>query len=312
LFKELQVTLYDIFGYLLPGAIILIALVLLFWSLFWPSVPLALWGDLPALATIGLVFFAYLAGHLGQGIGNLMEKLPNVKRIREIDLSLSVLYITHPHADHLDDVETALEEKFRPLGLYYQTYDWEDVKKREKKELAYKINDFLRLQGKVPLRTYAGSAELKSWAYTPQVAEKHFGDATYVNNSSLFFVYKWKDFKIAIAGDLESDGMAGMVGTKEVQVAARGTYILVPPHHGHKNGFPTEWVEKIGKPHVSIISVQERDKSVDSRYNSSDFANGVPFGGETRYSLTTRTDGNILVTMWFDANGKATWSFESF
>jgi hypothetical protein len=37
-----------------------------------------------ALAAIGLVFSAYLAGHLGQGIGNFIEKLPNVKRKLEI------------------------------------------------------------------------------------------------------------------------------------------------------------------------------------------------------------------------------------
>ena len=135
---------------------------------------------------------------------------------------------------------------------------------------------------------------------------------TYVNNSSLFFVYKWKDFKIAIAGDLESDGMTGMVGTKAVQDAAKATDILLPPHHGHKNGFPTEWIEKMGKPYVSIISVQERDQSVDSRYNSSNFAQGVSFGGETRYSLTTRADGNILVTMWYGGDGKPKWKFESF
>src|SRR5713226_8604649 len=70
----------------------------------------------------------------------------------KLKLKPDVLYITHPHADHLDDVETALEEDFRPLGLFYQDYDWEDVKKREKKELAYKIDDFLKLQRKVPFR----------------------------------------------------------------------------------------------------------------------------------------------------------------
>lgn len=127
-----------------------------------------------------------------------------------------MIYITHPHADHLDDVKTALDKSFRPLGLHCQVYDWADVKKREKKDLAYKVDDFLELQKVVPFRSYSGSADLKYWRYTPEDAKKGFGEATYVNNSSLFFVYKWKDFKIAIAGDLESDGMAGMIGTKEV------------------------------------------------------------------------------------------------
>ncbi len=88
MFKELQITLYDIFGYLLPGSIILMAFALLFWSLFWPSAPLALTANVPTWVAIGLVFSAYLAGHLGQGIGNFLEKLPNVKRRLENNIPL--------------------------------------------------------------------------------------------------------------------------------------------------------------------------------------------------------------------------------
>jgi len=88
-FKELQISLYDIFGYLLPGAIIFFALVVIFWSLFWPTLPLALKSSLPLMAIVGLIFGAYLLGHLGQGIGNLVEKLPVVKRRREANLPLS-------------------------------------------------------------------------------------------------------------------------------------------------------------------------------------------------------------------------------
>jgi beta-lactamase superfamily II metal-dependent hydrolase len=222
-----------------------------------------------------------------------------------------IVYITHPHADHLDDVETALDETFQPFGLYYQAYDWADVKTREKKECAYKVDKFVELQGIIPFRSYAGSATLNSWAYTPENAKKNFGDATYVNNSSLFLVYQWRDFKIAIAGDLESDGMAGIVGTKGFQDVATGTYILIPSHHGHTNGFPADWVKKMGKPFVSIISIQSRDESVDSRYWSADFARGVTVENKTRRALTTRSDGSILVTMWYDVNNKPNWAFGS-
>jgi beta-lactamase superfamily II metal-dependent hydrolase len=230
----------------------------------------------------------------------------------KLKLKPDIVCITHPHADHLEDVETALDKNFRPLGLHYQAYDWADVKTREKKDCAYKVDQFVELQQVVPFRNYGGRATLDSWAYTPENAKKYFGDTTYVNNSSLFVVYKWRDFKIAIAGDLESDGMTGMVRTKGFQDVAKGTYILIPSHHGHTNGFPTEWVTKMGKPFVSIVSIQSRDENVDSRYWSTDFATGVTFDGKTRRELTTRSDGSILVTMWYDANDQATWSFTAF
>jgi competence protein ComEC len=230
----------------------------------------------------------------------------------KLKLRPDVLYITHPHADHLDDIETALDKSFRPLGLHYQAYDWGDVKRREKKELAYKVDKFVELQRVVPYRTYGGYATLYCWRYTPAKSMEHFGDAKYVNNSSLFLIYKWRDFKIAIAGDLESDAMAGMVGSNAVQETARGTNILIAPHHGHKNGFPLDWTAKLGKPNLSIISVQSRDKSVDSRYESANFARGVKFGGKTRYSLTTRLDGSVLVTMSYGTDDKPKWMFTPF
>lgn len=229
-----------------------------------------------------------------------------------LKLRPDILYITHPHADHLDDIDTALDENFRPLGLYFQEYDWEDVKKRELKELAYKIDRFRNLQRVVPRKDYSGNGDLEAWRFTPVDARKHFGDASYVNNSSLFLVYKWRDFKLAIAGDLESDGMDALVATEKFRNAAKGANIFVPAHHGHKNGFPTDWVKGIGKPHVSIVSVQSRDENVDPRYSSSDFARGITFGGKKRFRLTTRADGNIFVSMWYSTEGKPMWEFDAF
>jgi hypothetical protein len=184
------------------------------------------------------------------------------------------------------------------------------VKNREKRELAYKVDKFKELIAAIPNKNYGGSASLEAWRYTPQCAKKHFSATNYVNNSSLFIVYKWRGFKISVAGDLESDGMAAMVASEEFQASARGSYILIPSHHGHVNGFPAEWVSRMGKPYVSIISVQERDPCVDSRYFSPEFARGVSFGGKTRYALTTRADGGIEVEMWHD-DDKAKWNFSA-
>jgi hypothetical protein len=40
--KDIQVTLYDIFGYLLPGFIFLAGIAMLFWAIFMPSAPIQL------------------------------------------------------------------------------------------------------------------------------------------------------------------------------------------------------------------------------------------------------------------------------
>jgi hypothetical protein len=211
-------------------------------------------------------------------------------------------------------VETAIDPTFRPLGIHYQTYDWADVKGREQPQLRYKIDKFKELIQAVPYKQYGGKAKLDFFHYTPADAKKKWGDVCYVNNSSYFLVYTWKEFKISIVGDLESDGIKAMVGSANVQAAAKGTDILIPSHHGHTNGFPTEWVAKIGKPHVSIISVQSRDPNVDGRYSSPNFAKGVKWDSEEGkcYTLTTRGKGHILVHMSYGQTGNAQWSFDSF
>jgi hypothetical protein len=80
LLKDIEVTLYDIFGYLLPGSVVAIALVITFWSVFWPSSQLEIPLKLPALAVAFLVFASYLSGHLAQALSNIVEKWSNASR----------------------------------------------------------------------------------------------------------------------------------------------------------------------------------------------------------------------------------------
>ena len=75
MFKDIQVTLYDIFGYLFPGAVLLLALGIFYWLAFWSDKPLVIWTDLTGTSATVLTFASYLLGHLAQALGNLLEKL---------------------------------------------------------------------------------------------------------------------------------------------------------------------------------------------------------------------------------------------
>jgi len=71
---DIQATLYDTFGYLLPGGVFLAALAILFWALYMPQVPLVL-AELSVPAYIALLVLAYFLGHLNQALGNMLVKL---------------------------------------------------------------------------------------------------------------------------------------------------------------------------------------------------------------------------------------------
>jgi hypothetical protein len=72
--KDVQVTLYDIFGYLLPGFVALAALGALFWAVVAPHHPVTVpnWSGEIWLAVI---VSAYLAGHLLQAAANVVWQL---------------------------------------------------------------------------------------------------------------------------------------------------------------------------------------------------------------------------------------------
>jgi hypothetical protein len=71
--KDIQVTLYDIFGYLLPGFIFLAGIAMLFWAIFMPSAPIQL-STISVDNWIVILVGAYIAGHMVQAIANLLTK----------------------------------------------------------------------------------------------------------------------------------------------------------------------------------------------------------------------------------------------
>jgi hypothetical protein len=71
--KDLQFTLYEVFGYLLPGAVIAGGIGVLFWAVFFPVAAVEI--DIKSTEVWGLFLaLAYLAGHVGQGVGNAVAR----------------------------------------------------------------------------------------------------------------------------------------------------------------------------------------------------------------------------------------------
>jgi hypothetical protein len=89
-FQDIQVTLYDFFGYLLPGTIVVLAVTVGYWAVFWPYYSLSVPLQLPALAVTFLVFAAYLAGHLAQAMANIVERWSDASKRFDEKVPLSV------------------------------------------------------------------------------------------------------------------------------------------------------------------------------------------------------------------------------
>jgi len=65
---ELRVTLYDIFGYLVPGLVALTGVAIFFWAVFVPNLKPDV--DLKGVVWTALLLIAYVLGHLLQAVAN--------------------------------------------------------------------------------------------------------------------------------------------------------------------------------------------------------------------------------------------------
>ena len=67
--KEIQFTLYEVFGYLLPGTVLCTGLGLIFWAIYFPQAVIDF--DLKTVEVwVTFLAFSYVAGHVAQALGN--------------------------------------------------------------------------------------------------------------------------------------------------------------------------------------------------------------------------------------------------
>ncbi|HHX45368.1 MAG TPA: hypothetical protein GX714_15470 [Chloroflexi bacterium] len=113
--RDIEVTLYDVFGYLYPGAVLLVAIAVAAWAVFFPAVEPAV----PSVSFQGwilIVFVSYLLGHITQAIGNLLTAVyPTVQ-----DLDADQKRYT---PDAL--VEAAYDRAYSMTGVPREQFTWE-------------------------------------------------------------------------------------------------------------------------------------------------------------------------------------------
>lgn len=69
--EKLSFTLYEIFGYLVPGTLVLLGLMILYWALFVPGMPLSVGSFDPNLVLwLAMGTTSYLLGHAVQAASN--------------------------------------------------------------------------------------------------------------------------------------------------------------------------------------------------------------------------------------------------
>jgi beta-lactamase superfamily II metal-dependent hydrolase len=219
---------------------------------------------------------------------------------------LAATIISHPHRDHVDDIENL--DLVRPRALLRPRLTEAEVRGDNRQQDAPKIDAYLRFD-----RDYSGSFGPGESPLTGRSDGAHFESflptrcpADNLNNRSVVSVVSYADGKLLLCGDNEPPSWLELLAQQRFRQAIVGTDVLLASHHGRDSGFCPELFDVI-RPRLTIISDGRFcDSSATTRYKAvtSGWTTNYRRGGsERRFCLTTRRDGDITIALGRNSDG---------
>jgi beta-lactamase superfamily II metal-dependent hydrolase len=235
---------------------------------------------------------------------------------------LAELIITHPHVDHIADIDK-VTTLLKPYLLQRRIdLAWHKVISGGSATTSA-IKHYVRYYMPPEYTGNVTPANTPNWGdgfeLIPYqldigtVAEISRTDSEYVNNSSYLIVIKYKNYCFAIGGDQHSNALEALVKENQGLRSAIGPGVdfYITPHHGHKSGFCPYWFKiagatrkfNIASEKLKGVEEDEASTAVDNRYSQNDYSKGENPEGKRR--VTTKMDGHITISIADD--GKWSW-----
>jgi beta-lactamase superfamily II metal-dependent hydrolase len=232
-------------------------------------------------------------------VGRQFSPLLHLKRRYGVQ-QLDGVVITHPHRDHIDDIDNFHELAPRVLVRPSHLSD-ADVRRGNRSQDRQVVEQYLRISAEYdqpvnpeesPFRQ-PRSAGHTIRTFTPTSCAR-----SNLNNHSVVTVITYAGMKLLLPGDNESPSWEELLARRDFLDAIDGTDILLASHHGRESGFCPALFDYI-EPRLTVISDGRFcDTSATARYVAVTrgwtvyHRNGR---SEQRKCLTTRHDGVIVV-----------------
>lgn len=243
--------------------------------------------------------------------------------------NLDYLIISHPHHDHIEDLDVMNELNLKPSILQRPKSATELVEENLEEAREKGKEDYIEVAEYYleTLDPYDGTPDVvpsePEWAMDEQesgtmrtdggVSERGVtfhnygtGDPTLgndnfekLNNLSKVTVVNSYGFQYVTMGDLMPKGIDKIKGNQSAMDAIEDSEILVAPHHGRDSSFDKEFVEHINPDLVVFSDKSGPENTATKEYG--DIANGKVVEREdngnkkTRYVVTTRDNGRIRI-----------------
>jgi len=222
---------------------------------------------------------------------------------------LDVAVITHPHRDHLDDIFNF--DLIAPPTLWRPNHLSEaDIRNGNRDSDMLVIDEYLRISARYnapvspgnDFKTHENFGGFEFQVFVPRGCDK-----SNLNNHSLVVVVSYAGLKMVIPGDNESPSWKELLKDPAFVRALKGADVFLASHHGRQAGYCPELFEVMGKPRLVIISDGAHGDTSATNYYTNQSKGWTVYdsdgASDTRYCLTTRSDGHITVRFGWTGNG---------
>lgn len=229
-----------------------------------------------------------------------VKKLNSDFKIEKIDW----LVVTHPHTDHMADLEVIQKLGMNPTVLTRAPGISETAIKSGNIDQV-SVYRYIRFD-----QMYNAQMDICNNPYD----RNNMGDVQFVyfaptkcaesdlNNRSLVILAEYGGTKVLFMGDCTKAAQRELLEYPEFVKAIKGVNILVVPHHGHESCYCPELMELIN-PWLCIVSDGKDTQEVSAVSKYGEHSSGITFwnrgrGRGKRVCLTTRSDGHIDIDVF--------------
>ena len=211
------------------------------------------------------------------------------------------LVITHPHLDHISDLENMYYYDILPSSLWRDERAFPLQVTRSDSQAQINLKNCVNRMNNDYSGTIDESKNPKNannnggvvfTRFMPTLTYSEYSD---LNNFSCITAVEYCGFKIILTGDNPAKKLLELLDITDFRRTITDATVLLAPHHGRDNEFCSDFVSVVN-PRVTVFS----DKPIvheTQAHSAQKYANatrGVSWNGDNRKVFTTRNDGTII------------------